>query len=587
MNGPCELRDSVLACDGHVLVIGGPGSGKTTLALRKAVKRIRQGMYPGQSALFLSFSRAAVARVLDAAKLESTKSEQAQLSIQTFHSFFWDILKAHAYLLGAPNKLSILLPQDEKALSGGIDDEGDGWDEWVIERERLFREDGRIAFDLFAPNATELLTRSSHLLSSIARRHPIIIVDEAQDTGQFAWQCIQMLAPFTQVICLADLEQQIFDYLPGVGPERVIAIREALQPHEVDLGTQNYRSPDSEILTFGNDILTGKVRGAAYKGVSALPYRPEKPPPNWNHLLRRALSELLKAIRPQSGKSPETIAILVSNNRSALKMSNALNALGVANVGKPIRHKLLFDEAESLLSARFAAFLLEPKKLDQLETHVATSMEMIAAARRATGQGRKEVAKLLEQANKIRNGKALNIKIAVALRALISSLSLSDFTGDPSQDWLAIKYALRAANQGELSRVANQLDFLVAFRRGHRISAELSAEWLRDGAYTNARAALDKALAQEQILDDVGTPTGLQVMNFHKAKGKQFDGVIIIREARRTKAGVESSFLWRGDSPPYPKSRRVLRVGITRAKIHTLIVDPLWPTCPILKGHKL
>ncbi|KVQ46105.1 DNA helicase UvrD [Burkholderia cepacia] len=586
MNEPCALRESVMACEGHALVIGGPGSGKTTLALRKAVKRIRDGMLPGQSALFLSFSRAAVARILDASKLESNKAEQAQLSIQTFHSFFWDILKAHAYLLGAPHKLSILLPQDEKAKSGGLGDDDEGWDEWIVERERLFREEGRISFDLFAPKSIALLTRSSHLLSSIARRHPIIIVDEAQDTGQFAWQCIQMLAPHTQVICLADLEQQIFDYLPGVGPERVIAIREALKPHEIDLGTQNHRSPDSEILAFGNDILTGKARGAPYKGVSALPYRPEKPPPNWNHVLRRALSELFKAIRAQTDEKPETIAILVSSNRSALKMSNALNALG-ANVGKPVRHKLLFDEAEALLSARFAAFLLEPKNRDQLEADVATSMEMIAAAKRATGKGAKEVAKLLEQANKIRSGKVLNINVTNALRGLISALAVSDFSGDPAEDWLTVKHALRATNQQELTHVAAQLDFLVAFRRGHRISASLAAEWLRDGTYTHARAALDQALAQEQILDGIEPPSGLQVMTFHKAKGKQFDGVIIVREARRTGPVVESSFVWRGDAAPFPKSRRVLRVGITRAKVHTLILDPQWPVCPILAGHKL
>lgn len=585
MNEPCVLRDSVLACDGHILVLGGPGSGKTTVALRKAVLRIKQGLEPGQSVLFLSFSRAAVARILDAAKLEATKDERDQLAIQTFHSFFWDIIKAHAYLLGAPRKLSILLPQDEKAISGGIDDEDEGWDAWLVERERLFREDGRIAFDLFAPNATQLLATSSHLLLSIARRHPLIIVDEAQDTGQFAWQCIQMLAARSQVLCLADLEQQIFDFLPGVGPERVIAIRETLQPHEVDLGTQNHRSPDSEILTFGNDILTGKVRGAKYKGVSALLYRPENPPPNWNHLLRRALSDLYRAVETQTGAFPETVAILVANNRSALKMSNALNALG-SNVGKHVKHKLLFDEAESLLSARFAAFLLEPKNLTYLESDVATSMEMIASARRATGQARVEVAKLQAQALKIRDGKALNINIANALRGLIAELALSDFTGDPAEDWLTVKHALRATQQAELVRVASQLDFLVAFRRGHRISAGLASEWLRDGAYTNARLALDQALAQEQILDGVEAPTGLQVMNIHKAKGKQFDGVIIVREARRTGAGVDSSFIWRGDDPPYPKSRRVLRVGITRARVHTLILNPLWPPCPLLKGHR-
>ena len=37
MNEPCKLRESVMACEGHALVIGGPGSGKTTLALRKAL----------------------------------------------------------------------------------------------------------------------------------------------------------------------------------------------------------------------------------------------------------------------------------------------------------------------------------------------------------------------------------------------------------------------------------------------------------------------------------------------------------------------------------------------------------------------
>ncbi|MBP1152715.1 UvrD-helicase domain-containing protein [Methylocaldum sp. RMAD-M] len=581
----CQLRESVLACDGHALVLGGPGSGKTTLALRKTIKRIKEGMLPGQTALFLSFSRAAVARILDAARLEANKEEQDQLSIQTFHSFFWDILKAHAYLLGAPRKLTILLPQDEKALSGGLDEEDEEWDEWIAERARLFREDGRIAFDLFAPNAADLLAASGYLRSSIARRHPIIIVDEAQDTGQHAWRCIEMLAPHTQIICLADLEQQIFDYLPGVGPERVAAIRATLNPHEVDLGTQNHRSPDSEILAFGNDILAGKVRGGPYKGVSSLSYRPEKPPPNWNHVLRRALHELFQAVEAQSGAQPETIAILVSNNRSALKMSNGLNALG-SYVGKAISHKLLFDEAEALLSARFAAFLLEPKNLTEIESDVATSMEMIAAAKSSTGQGKAAVAKLLEQANKIRHGKSLSINIANSLRSVISNLHLTNFTGDPAKDWLTVKHVLRATNQAELVRVASQLDFLVAFRRGDRISAGLASEWLRDGAYTNARAVLDLALAQEQILDGVEAPARIQIMNVHKAKGKQFDGVIVVREARRTQDSVESSFVWRGDMPPFSKSRRLLRVAVTRAKVHALILNPQWPSCPLLKWHK-
>jgi DNA helicase II / ATP-dependent DNA helicase PcrA len=44
----------------------------------------------------------------------------------------------------------------------------------------------------------------------------LIIVDEAQDTNEHAWRCIELLVPAVQVICLANLEQQIFDHLPGI-----------------------------------------------------------------------------------------------------------------------------------------------------------------------------------------------------------------------------------------------------------------------------------------------------------------------------------------------------------------------------------
>jgi DNA helicase-2/ATP-dependent DNA helicase PcrA len=346
----CELRQQILNCNGHVLVIGGPGSGKTTIALRKAVSRIGEGMSRGQSVLFLSFSRAAVARIGEATRLEVPKSHRGMLSMQTFHSFFWTLLSAHAYLLGAPRSLRILLPEDEQVLYGSIkpkerNDTNPHWLAWLSERERLFKETGRIAFDLFAVNSEELLRRSGLVRRLVAQRHPLIIVDEAQDTNVHAWGCIQLLAPLVQVICLADLEQQIFDHLPDVGPERLAAIKASLNPLEINLGAQNHRSAGTEIATFGRDVLLGHVRGAPYKGVSVFTYNPKGH--TQSEIMRIALGILHKSIKKTTGLYGTSVAILTHSGASAAKVSAALSA-----EPKPIRHKLAFDEAEVLLTAR-------------------------------------------------------------------------------------------------------------------------------------------------------------------------------------------------------------------------------------------
>ncbi|WP_413456576.1 3'-5' exonuclease [Herbaspirillum huttiense] len=287
------------------------------------------------------------------------------------------------------------------------------------------------------------------------------------------------------------------------------------------------------------------------------------------------------------GKGPVgAVAILTMGKSGALKVSNALNGLGV-NQGKTVRHKLLFDEAEALLTSRLAAFLLEPKQEDAESLDIATCMELIAAARRSTGGAKAAVDKLMQQATKIRAGKAVNIKLVIALREILAQLRDHGLTGDPAADWLQVKHFLRASGREELIRSALQLDYLVTFRRGQRIAAALSDEWLRDGTYTRARAALDVALSQEQLLDGVAEPPGIQVMNVHKAKGKQFDGVIFVREMRQADDGPTSSFIWRGDAAPYGQSRRLVRVGITRARRRLLILTPAWPVCPLHRWERL
>lgn len=578
----CNLRQQLLDCEGHALVIGGPGSGKTTIALKKAMIRIGNGMNPGQSVLFLSFSRAAVARVGEAIRQQVPKAQRGMLSMQTFHSFFWLLLSAHAYLLGAPKSLRILLPADEQVEYGTIKSKNRNlgnpeWVNWLSERERLFREEGKIAFDLFAPNAAELLSRSSHLQRLVAQRYPLIIVDEAQDTNVHAWRCIELLAPFAQIICLADLEQQIFDHLPGIGPERITAIKASLNPLEIDLGAQNHRSGGTEIATFGQDILSGRVRGSSYVGVSSFSYDPKRPQ---NLILRMAIGRLQSAIRKVTGRYGRNIAILTHSGASAAKISSALNS-----EPKPVRHKLSFDEAEAMLTARFAAYLLEPKEeLNRLQD-LATALELLATAKRAAGLATAKQWQVW--ALKVRGGKVPTAGFVQSVLGVMDDLLGKKFSGDPARDWNLVKRVLRDSGDENLIEVAKNLDYLVAFNRGKRISAGFGLVWVREGHYTGAREILDMALAQDQILGGVDDPPGVQVMTVHKSKGKQFDGVIIVREGRHDGKKMVSSFVWWGDESPHHRSRKILRVAITRAKVHTLVLGPIYPPCPIVGPHKL
>lgn len=572
----CEKRQRVLDAAGHVLVIGGPGSGKTSIAIKKAVQRICHGLSPGQEVVFLSFSRAAVARVVEASKTQVPKEQQGQLGIQTFHSFFWEILRTHGYLLGAPRRLVLLLPHDEKVLSDGIGREDAGWSMWETERLRLFHEEGKVAFDLFAPMAADLLARSSLIRNLVSAQFPLIIVDEAQDTGPDAWRCIEILSGQSQIVCLADLEQQIFDFLPGVGPERVTQIRDRLNPLTEDLGGENHRSPNNEIVAFGNDILTCHVRGTPYKGVSSLGYSPKAEKRDGR--IRASVGMLLRMIQEETGNPPESIALLASYDKGVTLISSALRS------EPEIHHRVLFNEAPVALASRLTAFLLEPKGMGAENEDIAIALELLAAANRARGtKGTLILAKkLLLSADEVRLGSSKKrTNLLRALRAIILLLQSHRFSGDPGKDWLFVRYKLRDSGEETLRRVSHDLEYLMAFNRGRRISGNLSAIWSETGTYARARQALDSALAEEQILSGIDDLRGIHVMTMHKSKGKQFDGVVILRETHR------SPFIWPNDKSPFPKSRKVLRVAITRAKHHVLILNPVFPNCPIISPHAL
>ncbi|MYK81409.1 MAG: ATP-dependent helicase, partial [Gammaproteobacteria bacterium] len=275
-----KRQQDVLAIDGHGLVKGGPGSGKTTVSILKAGTVVREQLSPGQRVLFLSFARATVSRVLEAMDEESGLHRDVKrlIEVDTYHAFFWRLIKTHGYLLGLPRRLKILTPHNEAValsqirngyraqgkLSAAERDEKINREE--AERLRLAMEEAQVCFDLFADLVGQLLHGSNKIKKLIANAYPTIILDEFQDTAADQWHVIQALGGASDLLALADPEQRIFDFI-GADPERLNHFIQEFDVVPIDLSDENHRSKGTDIVHFGNDILKGRYSKDRYEGI--------------------------------------------------------------------------------------------------------------------------------------------------------------------------------------------------------------------------------------------------------------------------------------------------------------------------------
>lgn len=274
-----DKQIEIMAAEGHLLVTGGPGSGKTTISILKASQIAEQKLRASENILFLSFARAPVSRVVQAIEYEQDIPQELKrrIDVETYHSFFWRILKAHGYLIGLPRRLTILTPQNVaiclSAIRGDYAKTGVTDAEKIqkrareaAEKVRLAREEGKICFDLFADYAGEILERSARVRRLMANMYPFIVLDEFQDTNAGQWRVVRELGRHITLHALADPEQRIHDWI-GADPERLNHFKAAFTSLEADLSNDNHRSGGTDIATFANDMLAGQFRAEPYAGI--------------------------------------------------------------------------------------------------------------------------------------------------------------------------------------------------------------------------------------------------------------------------------------------------------------------------------
>jgi DNA helicase-2/ATP-dependent DNA helicase PcrA len=574
-----QQKQELLETDGNILILGGPGSGKTTIALLKAKRVIEiDKLISEQRVLFLSFARATIARVEQQAGILIPRSIRKHLEINTYHGFMWNLLRSHGYLLNYNAPLRLLPPPEAASRLAAF--HGDKVRE--SEKWRLFDEEGLLHFDLFASLSTLLLSNSKSLCAIICDAYPIIILDEFQDTNSDEWNLIRIMGGKSTLIALADAEQRIYEFR-GADPARIGEFINEFNPEQYDFGPENNRSSGTDIVQFGNDLLTGANKKKQYKDVHCIGYPYRKGKGIHLNLKCEVIKSLRRLIKPDN--AGWSLAVLVPTKKLMLDVSDFLGSKQEYVRGKvlpEINHEVALETAGPSLAAVLIAGLMEGGETEVEVTNrfIHDLSEHIRGRKGDDPPSKSDLAlsiALFEyiKSEKIR-GKNRKFIIAECGRIANECRNIS-FSGDPVKDWLSVRKTMDESECDVIKQVAIDARYLRLLRKGAQLSSSLGVLWRNNSNYVGAASAVRNALLQEHFSASTKVWTGIHVMTMHKAKGKEFDEVIIYEGYYQGKIVRDNA-----TSREINQSLLKLRVAVTRAIKRTTILSPSEKKCIFL-----
>ena len=294
-----------------------------------------------------------------------------------------------------------------------------------------------------------------------------------------------------------------------------------------------------------------------------------------------------------AGKPDWSMAVLTPTKKLTRLVSDAFRVK--AGQLPAVPHEAVVEMDAAILGAEVVAFLMQPEEgSGGSETFVRlvadyyrgkSGIEASASNLTTAVAVEKAHAKLQTLAAAGRAPPAASImNKMISVYAQCRALVLS---GDPDKDWTVIREVLESGACPKLREIGEETRNVRLLGRGTQLRQALSQDWRTFGAYRNALAIVRDAFVQEHFSNRARPERGVSVMNMHKAKGKQFDEVIVFEGFPRRFRGQivsNSDRFVRGNSRDNIASdnRQNFRVSVTRAKVRTTILTPADDLCVLL-----
>ena len=347
MNYNTSQTEAIGHAEGPMLVLAGPGSGKTLVITERTRHLVVNEHIDPSEILVITFTKAAAKEMKE--RFECLMGgKHYPVTFGTFHAVFFGILK-HAYGFRAENiireeqRYQLLREiiqrlhleyEDEKEFIGDLLGEiglvknagislehyysGNCAQEVFHQIYRAYEKGKQkkrlIDFDDMMVYCYELLTQRPDILAGWQKRFRYILIDEFQDINKLQFDIIKMLAkPEDNLFVVGDDDQSIYRFR-GAKPEIMLGFQDAYPVAKRVLLDVNYRS-QSRIVEASGRLISHNERRFAKKVQAHRPPEqvPEILPFIDQHAQNKYVIEKILAYQKQ-GRSYEEMAILFRTN---------------------------------------------------------------------------------------------------------------------------------------------------------------------------------------------------------------------------------------------------------------------------------